>query len=235
MTVMTSLPPFVEWDQHVAQMGWRQSEHVTIIGPTGQGKSNLALALTEHRKYVVVLATKPKDSTLRKAVRKRNFQITREWPPSVFQNRVIYWPLAPRDEPENTKEMEDAIRKMLRHVYTVGAWCVVIDELRHVTDFLKQKRMAELLWQQGRSLNVSVVANTQRPTHVPLLAYDQATHLYLYADQDETNIKRMGGLGYFSRGEIMNTITRLARHEVLYLNTREAQMYRTRLPETEVL
>ena len=225
----------VEWSDHLRLMEWEQGEHVTIIGPTGQGKTTLALALAPLRGWVAVFATKPRDRVLDALNRDHGYRIIREWPPPTFDQRVIFWPRPPRDEPDNIKPQADAIRDALRMIYESGRWTVVFDELRHVTDFLNQKRMVELFWQQGRSLGISVVACTQRPTHVPLLAYDQATHLYLYGDRDETNIRRMGGLGWWSKGEIMRAISTLDRHDLLYLNTRNGVMHKTRLPESEVI
>src|SRR5690242_7261177 len=60
-----TVPDVVPWDQFLAtRFLWRQGEHVSLIGRTGGGKSTLALAITPKRKYVAVLGTKPRDSTL---------------------------------------------------------------------------------------------------------------------------------------------------------------------------
>src|SRR5690349_6421632 len=58
--------PPVSWDDFYGYFGanWRQGEHVGLIGPTGSGKTTLAMWLLPLRKYVVVLGTKPRDKTL---------------------------------------------------------------------------------------------------------------------------------------------------------------------------
>lgn len=219
-----------EWDEFLKRMDWRQGEHVTIIGPTGQGKTTLARALLPAREYCIIVATKPKDKVLN-ALRRKGWHVITEWPPEAHMTKVILWPRTKRgDTTGQKKEIETA----LISAYEAGGWCILIDELRHVTDFLKLKDQIEILWQQGRSLNVSLVTCNQRPSHIPLLAYDQATHLFLYGDKDETNIKRMGGLGYWDKKEIMEAVSQLPRYSFLYLNTRTGTMEVGTVPRSEV-
>jgi hypothetical protein len=52
----------------------------------------------------------------------------------------------------------------------------------------------KFLLQQGRSAGISVVAMTQRPAFIPLAFYDQATHLFVWRDNDLRNRQRIGEL-----------------------------------------
>ncbi len=204
-------------------MDWKQGEHVTIIGPTGQGKTTLALDLMGMRGYPLIIATKPRDTTMER-MRRQGWHTIRKWPPT--RNRTILWPKLTRttDKPEQAR----AIREALDNVFVTGGYAVLIDELSYVIDGLKCREQVTQIWQQGRALGISLVTCILRPSHVPLLAYDQATHIIMFRDNDETNLKRMGGLGHWSRAEIIGAVSTLNRHEFLMLNTRNGSMIRSK-------
>src|SRR5437660_38183 len=48
---------------------WRQGEHVSLIGPTGSGKTTLGIHLIALRPYVTAFAVKPQDDTMHKLLR----------------------------------------------------------------------------------------------------------------------------------------------------------------------
>jgi hypothetical protein len=137
----------------------------------------------------------------------------------------------PTDKPDQARVIEQA----LNNVYTSGGYAVLIDELSYVlslphmdTRYVKSGEAVAQIWQQGRALNISLVSCILRPSHIPLLAYDQATHIIMFRDNDETNLKRMGGLGHWSRREIIDNVSQLNRHEFLMLNTRTGEMLRSK-------
>jgi hypothetical protein len=74
---------------------------------------------------------------------------------------------------------------------------------------------------QGRSLNVSFVAATQRPSWVPLEAYDQATHLLLWRETDKRNLSRLGDIGGVDTELIRSVVPTLPKHDFVYVNTRD--------------
>lgn len=224
---MAGIERKVPFEQVKARMNWQQGEHITLVGPTGQGKTTLAMELMPLRTYPVVCATKPtgKDDTLLKFRKRDGYKLITEWPPTTIDTRLMFWPKL--KVPEDQANQYRQIRLMLRNVFTRGSYAVLLDELRYVTETLGLKSEVELLWQQGRSLGVSVVACAQRPSHVPLLAYDQATHLFFWKDNDKRNVQRMGGLGAFDSKTIEGIIPHLERHEALYLNTRDGVMMTT--------
>lgn len=205
-------------------MDWRQGEHVTIIGPTGQGKTTLALDLMGQRGYPLIIATKPRDATMERMRRGREWDVIRQWPPK--HNRTILWPRMVK--PSDKYDQSAIIRDALTRVFVAGGYAVLIDELSYVIDELKCRDEITQIWQQGRALGISLVTCILRPSHIPLLAYDQATHIIMFRDNDERNLKRMGGLGHWSRDEIVGQVSQLNRHEFLILNTRTGQMVRSK-------
>ena len=219
----------IEWDEFIDSMRWKQGEHVSLIGPTGAGKTTLALELLPKRRYVVVLGTKPKDSTLSK-LKGQGYETVRKWPEHVsteIHPRMVLWPTFSR--PGDAKKQQREIGKALSEIFAQGGWTVFADELRYISQTLKLGGMLELIWQQGRSLGVSLVGGTQRPAHVPLMLYDQATHLFFWRDNDEANLKRIGGLGHIDSKLIRETVGNLPKHSTLYLNTRTGRMAVTKV------
>lgn len=140
--------------------------------------------------------------------------------------RVVLWP--PFRRPEDVANQQAQINTALREMFTAGGWTLFADELFYLVRYLKLTPLLEVWWTQGRSLGLTVVGGTQRPAHVPLLAYDQATHLFFWRDNDETNLRRIGGLGGLNASTIRRTVATLSKHECLYVSTRTGEMIVTR-------
>lgn len=224
----------VDWDTFLSsRFTWRQGEHVTVIGPTGAGKTTLVLALLPLRDYVMFFGTKPKDRTLDKLVRDKDWRLVRtvDRIPKVINKRngrIVFWPkfTTPDDVPVQAWQIGQAMRE----AFVSGGWTLVVDELWYTDHQLGLKPMIEQLWTQGRSIGLSLVAGTQRPAHVSLLAYDQATHVFFWRDNDERNLKRISGMNGLNAQLIRATVSTLAPHHVLYINTRTGYMAVTKAP-----
>lgn len=228
-----SLPsnsPKIKWEEFLENWGWQQGEHVTLLGPTGSGKTTLTLQILPKRKHVVVFATKRRDDTLKPLVNKMGFKVIEEWPPTYKDgNKILLWPDI--SKPEKIVNQQEVFRNALRDIYSVGAWTVVLDEVRYLTEYLRLQQWVELLWQQGRSMGVSLVAGTQRPAKIPLTAYDQISHLFMWKDQDKRNLQRMAEISGNDEA-IRATVPTLKPHEVLYLGTRSGTLARTMVNRT---
>jgi hypothetical protein len=114
-------------------------------------------------------------------------------------------------------------------IFTTGQWCVFVDELFYLTNMLKLEKTMRLLWQQGRSLGISVLGLTQRPAWVPLEMYSQATHVFFFRHNDRRDLDRIGGLGEADPAIIRALVRRLGKHEFLYLNTRTGELVRSQV------
>src|SRR5581483_6256450 len=92
-------PPRVPWLTLQAKLErqWQPGEHVTIVAPTGHGKTHLALTLAELCRYVLVLATKRKDPLVAELAAKGYLVTARTdeilWTETEPVNtRVVIWP-----------------------------------------------------------------------------------------------------------------------------------------------
>lgn len=223
--------PHVPWERLPRVMQWRQGEHVSAIGPTGTGKTTLMLGLLPQRRYVCVIGTKPQDSTLESLIRNDGYKRIEQWPPPSTRNRVILWPRISRAS--DIPATRAVISHALDEAFSEGGWCVCADEVWYLCHRLKLTHLLESYWTQGRSINLSLVSSTQRPAHVPLFLYSQATHLFIWRDSDRRNLDRLREI---SSGALISTDVRkivegLPAHTALYLNTRTGTVATTRAPK----
>ena len=230
--------PVVPWDTflnlktRVGLFQWTQGQHVALIGPTGTGKTTLALAILPLRKYIAALATKPKDETLRDFARREHFRIYQSWPEGAanLSPRRMIWPDARKLDADTELRQRDALMETLAVIYAQGNWTVYVDELWFLAVHLRMEHQIRKYLLQARSNGISLVASTQRPSRVPLEIYDQTTHMFFWRDNDETNLRRISGIAYASQKQIMSLVATLGRHQVLYINTESGFMCRTTAP-----
>lgn len=223
-TAATQIPS-VSYDEFLASnFDWRQGEHVTMVGNTGCGKTTLALDLLPQREHKLVLAAKPKDPLIESLNRRSGYWVFRNEPimtPEI--PNVVFWPKIENGVNDLPKQRA-AFRDVLIRAYKQGGWTIYIDEYRYITDFLKLSAMVELLLQQGRTLGISVVGGTQRPKNIPLTAYNQATHLFLWRENDEVNLRRLGEIGAVNNRVLRSAVMQLTGHRFLYVNSRTGEM-----------
>jgi hypothetical protein len=224
------LPPRLGWDDFAARLDWKQGEHVALIGPTGQGKTTLAMALLPMRRYVVAFATKPRDDTMRDLVKSGGYVEMakwQEWEAAAYPRRVL-WPDARKLDSDSRQAA--VFRHALRRIYRAGKWCVFLDEMYFLSVNLGLSREIKTYLTQARSLKISLVVATQRPAWIPLEVYDQSTHLFFWRDNDERNLRRISGVSFLSADLVRFVVSRLDRYEVLYIDTRTGAMLRTKAP-----
>jgi len=208
--------PWESFRRHFARQ-WRQGEHVSIIGPTGRGKSWLAYNLLTIREYPVIFATKPRDDTLASFAKIYHFREQNTFNPDLLRaQRYIVWPKFKKagDERQQQTVFVDAFNR----IFAQGGWTLYVDETYYFSDHLKLDYYLRLFWTQARSNKISFVAATQRPRDVPVLMYDQATHLFLFRFTDENGLKRLGGIQNHNSKAIQQEIATLGNHQFLYIN-----------------
>lgn len=212
--------PQVPWEEFPTHMRWQQGEHVTMIAPTGEGKTTLARELLPLRDFVMVLATKRRDKVLDQF--KNDGYVVTKKPPKAWQERVIVYPPFPKDSSQLFAKHRAVFKEALLAAYANGGWTVYADEVRYLCGRLGLADLFELLLLQGRSLGATVVASTQRPRHIPLEFYDQPTHLFFWRDSDAGNMKRIAEIGgTIDRAQIMARLPQLPQYQFIHVNTRQ--------------
>jgi hypothetical protein len=225
-------PPRVKWADFLPRFKWRQGEHVALIGPTGQGKTTLALELLPRRASSLIIATKPRDRTLSGLTgRGGGYTRVREWPPpNSDTRRVLFWPkwATPADDRRQARSIDHALHEVFRS----ESWCVFVDDVQHLTEHLKLRSTLTALWLQARSLDISVLSATQRPRIAPLEMFNQSSHLFLWNTGDDDDLRRLGGLGGMSGKEVRAIVGKLPRYQSLYVNVRDRTMAITKAERT---
>lgn len=226
--------PELPWDDFRAGVfRWRQGEHLSLIGPTGCGKTTLAreLLTDPDRRHVAVFATKRQDPVIEDFA-SRGFVKLPRWnvsDPELLPRVVI----APKTAGlrQSIAHQHRVFAHALDSAFRQGGWCLYFDEARYLTDFLRLGRDAEMLWQTARSAGVTVVAGVQRPRHVPLVAFDQATHHFYWRTADVQMLRRLGELcGNADPEAVRAGISSLDSHSMIYVNTVSGESCRTRVP-----
>jgi hypothetical protein len=228
------LPRFERFDAFMRRWRWRQGEHATTIGPTGSGKTVLNRELLRRRDYVVILGVKTRDPELYGPFQAEGYELTSHFSPEppahVEQSKVLFVPRADGlHGTESRARKTKAFRQVLNDVEDVGYWCVYCDDVQYLADQLKLSAELEELWMIGRSEGVSVVASSQEPVNIPVMAYGMASHLFLFKNPDVYRARRMAELSGVNREIAEHAILRLPDHEFLYINKSSGEMLRSKV------
>lgn len=204
---------------------YRPGEHVTILGPTGSGKTWLTHQLLEYTAKptlpVITLAMKPRDATTEKFTKLLNFRKVTSWPPmpNPFRARpagYTLWPKHTFDPDTDDENLYRHFRSAILDSYKRGDRIIYGDELLGLTDLGLEREM-RAIWTRGRSMGTAMWGSTQKPTHIPLWAYNQAEHLFLAYDPDRRSQDRFDEIGGVDPGLIRSTVNRLDKHQFVYV------------------
>lgn len=216
------------WGEALVRMAWKQGEHITLVGRTGCGKTELMIELMKHRRWTVFLNTKRVDPT-QDTLKGMGCRVTKDG--NINPQASSRWIVKPpwsRKVIGNTDEIHATIfTRTLTEAFWQTGWTVCIDELEFINRDLKIIAPVDKLLRQGRSQGNSMILGTQRPRHVTLHAYEQATHLFLWKQQDLGNVERAAELAGVNQAKVMEMMPNLSKHDVLYVNADTGETFIT--------
>lgn len=238
--------PRVPWETLRASLAssWQPGEHVTVIGPTGSGKTHLALHLVELRPYILVLATKRKDPLVSE-LEQSGYRITSDlgeilWTQDGHRSRpvsprVVFWPRPPESVSlaQRLALQASAHRGAIDWADKTGQWAILVDETMWMAANLRLEKELDSLWFQGRSQGLSVVACAQRPSRVPRLAFSQATYLFIGKFGDRRDIETLRDISSTIPRETVELAIRgldFDGHEFLFLDCKSNRLAVTVAP-----
>lgn len=228
--------PALGWDDFCDHLTWYQGEHMTCIGPTKSGKTTLIRELMRRARrkgthpWQVITVSKRKDEVL-DTFGDDGFTKFPKWevPDPELYPKVMLAP--PLPSAARKGEQASAFSKGLTQIYKQGGWLVYLDEMKHLSTYLGLDDEIELLLHQGRSAGISVVSSVQRPRHVPLMAYDQADHLFMWESRDGNIRKRLREIGGKADPDVIEYGLRTLpdRHSFLYVDMVNGDVIQTKV------
>jgi ABC-type cobalamin/Fe3+-siderophores transport system ATPase subunit len=226
MLVTTKLAPdgleVVEYERdQFLETVWeyQPGERVSILGPSGAGKTVLYLQLLEVTTspvlQPVVFVTKPRDKEISKWAKGLGFKVLKSWPPplNVFESTpprgYVLWP--PEDENSYARTLalqHNQFVRALNDIYNfhkrqkrkpkdkrLAGMMAVIDELSEVSEELRLEDQVERYYRRGRSNDAGMWGTSQLPIGLPGVVYSSADHLFLAYMPDERYRKRFAEIG----------------------------------------
>lgn len=232
------MPPFVRFPlfmrtlAEVWQMGppdW-PNPNVAMVAMAGSGKTTFARQILQLRDRVCVFGTKTQDSSLYDPFSRLGYRITSDWNPEQFdQPRVIFKPPLAAPTRAALALQRDAFERALMHVFQVGGWTLYFDEVRYFSETLKLADTLNLLWLQGRSLGICMVAATQRPVSVPLNMFEQSRFFLDWRISGKDDRRTASDYTGTNAPIVYEVIARLPRYEALFVDKETDLLLRTRV------
>jgi hypothetical protein len=209
---------------------WKQSEHVVINGPTGSGKSELSSHLCDMRAdaggHVIVCVLKPRDDkTIIDRYEKRGYVRWHKFPkhPSPWDNKVLLWP-----DVSKAKGVTKHILEIQRSVFEPavsrliheGRRTVDIDECLYWChpQFLGMSQPLAMMHSIGRSGDLTMIDNMQRPSDLPLIIYGSASQAFVGRCSETEDVKRLAKLSVKGdKKQLIQTIAEQEKHDFMWL------------------
>ena len=230
--------PVLDWDLFITRVfDWRQDQHVAIIGPTEQGKTNLTYHLLPIRSYVAYLGIKSEDETLDAFATQGGYQRLYDWPPRTgrIRKRDVSWAEMPRrlvwpdarDRRAARAVQQRVFAECLDEIWGAGRVCVVWDDFWYLVRILGMELDAKQNLLNARSARSPQVIIAQRFGGNRMVELgDQPSHLFFARETDPRNLQLLGPSSSIRRGFVAN----LDRYQFYYENTRTDVKYRVTAP-----
>ena len=227
---------FVEWFGKV----WQPGEHVSVIAPTGAGKTTLVGGLLQLRRYVLALDPKGGDSTLAGL----GYERLAKWPGEralsemVVSNdergkpsRYVVGPRVRRHE--DHEELRAVCKQALDGSYNMGGWTTYVDELQLLSDprMMGLRKECDRALIAARDKGLSFVSSYQSPSWVTPQAAKQATWCFISYTRDTDVVNRLAEILGRPKAEIRGAVAGLERYSWLVVGRNPREPIRVTIPD----
>lgn len=227
-TVQTAGPLTFQREEFLAERwNYNAGEHVTFLGPTGNGKTFLAYQLLQRTTTPdlpgIVLVMKPRDETVDEWTAKLQYKKIVNWPPpprlpfTKPPSGYVVWPQHTFDPYIDDPHLHHVFRRTILDNYKRGDRVIFADELYGLVRELKLERELVAVWSRGRSMGAGLWGAVQKPSHVPLWAYNQAEHLFLSREPDKRGRDRFAEIGGIDPLLVSRAVQGLDKFQWLYI------------------
>jgi hypothetical protein len=207
------------------------SQHVTLLGPTGRGKSRLCFQLLgqvispEHPVYSLHGKVKGRDPVVMSVAKKYNIRQVPALPSKTRQrydmkrgrNGYLICPLEKPSTPAEERQLlHTAFQQAISQNYrTVNRHTIThINEAHQVQAELKLKEDVEAPLMRGGPDN-AVWQEAQRGRYLSYHTYSAPEHVFVFLDPDADNRKRYADLGMVDPRELMYLTANLRTRRVV--------------------
>lgn len=227
---------FLDW----FRTAWNPGEHVSVIAPTGAGKTTLVGGLLTLRKYVLALDPKGGDSTLAGL----GYPRLAKWPgerslahtvsKNDEQGKPSRFIMGPRvNTHHDLVQLKDTCAAALDGAFSMGGWTVYADELQLLTDprMMGLREPVDRMLVAARDKGISLVSSFQAPAWVTPHAAKQATWVFVSYTRDVDTVNRLSEILGRPRAEMRGAIAGLDRYSWLVVGRNPREPIRVTIPD----
>lgn len=214
---------------------YKAGQHVTILAPSGGGKTQFsfellgATATPECPAYVLVM--KERDKTVSMFAKRFHFRILKSWPPPTlikFQKKppgyVVWPPGNPNVHVEKARHANIFARVIQWLYWSKGKKILFADESYSLEKELGLVEEINRIHTKGRGMDCGLWCASQRPAWISQWAY-QANHVFIGNDPDRKARERYGEIASGIDPAVIREVNeRLAPFEFLYINREHKTM-----------
>ena len=233
----------LEWSSEFLpwfEKAWKPGEHVSIIAPTGAGKTTFAAGILNLRKYVLVMDIKGGDSTLEGM----GYPRLAKWPGAKSMGATV----RKNDDDGNVSrylignkartkselaQLKATLATVLDETWEMGGWTLYADELIILTSqklFNLGTRVDQILV-GGRDLGVSMVSSFQAPTWVTPMAGKQSTWVAISYTRDTDVVNRLAEILGRPKAEIRGAVQALEEYSWIVVGRNPREPLRVTIPD----